>query len=153
MWRGTDPLVVLRLLVLLSYTHNGLPKKHAGEARLRLARALTLVPHTPVLALGRAHPQHATPCAVAAPCVCWLPLLRPADTIRSEFLAAYGHQHLLTLAHLERAGGCALPAGARSGGQAGARGAYPGPLDAPPPQPPSDHPPCPPFSSCVPQAW
>lgn len=31
MWRGTDPLVVLRLLVLLSFTGNGLPKKHAGE--------------------------------------------------------------------------------------------------------------------------
>lgn len=30
MWRGTDPLVVLRLLVLLSYTCNGLPKKHSG---------------------------------------------------------------------------------------------------------------------------
>lgn len=30
MWRGSDPLVVLRLLVLLSYVGNGLPKKHAG---------------------------------------------------------------------------------------------------------------------------
>jgi hypothetical protein len=26
------------------------------------------------------------------------------DSLRSEFLAAYGHQHLLTLNHLERAG-------------------------------------------------
>lgn len=31
MWRGSDPLVVLRLLVLLSYVGNGLPKKHAGK--------------------------------------------------------------------------------------------------------------------------
>lgn len=55
MWRGSDPVVVLRLLVLLSYVGNGLPKKHA-------------------------------------------------DSLRNEFLAAYGHQHLLTLTHLERAG-------------------------------------------------
>jgi hypothetical protein len=27
-----------------------------------------------------------------------------ADMLRNEFLAAYGHQHLLTLTHLERAG-------------------------------------------------
>jgi hypothetical protein len=27
-----------------------------------------------------------------------------ADSLRNEFLAAYGHQHLLTLTHLERAG-------------------------------------------------
>jgi hypothetical protein len=27
-----------------------------------------------------------------------------ADTLRNEFLAAYGHQHLITLTHLERAG-------------------------------------------------
>lgn len=33
MWRGTDPLVVLRLLVLLSYVGNGLPKKHAGVSQ------------------------------------------------------------------------------------------------------------------------
>jgi hypothetical protein len=32
MWRGSDPLVVLRLLVLLSFVGNGLPKKHAGES-------------------------------------------------------------------------------------------------------------------------
>lgn len=31
-------------------------------------------------------------------------LLVCADTLRNEFLAAYGHQHLLTLTHLERAG-------------------------------------------------
>jgi hypothetical protein len=28
-----------------------------------------------------------------------------ADALRNEFLAAYGHQHLLTLTHLEKAGG------------------------------------------------
>lgn len=27
-----------------------------------------------------------------------------SDALRTEFLAAYGHQHLLTLNHLERAG-------------------------------------------------
>lgn len=30
MRRGSDSMVVLRLLVLLSYVGNGLPKKHAG---------------------------------------------------------------------------------------------------------------------------
>eukprot|EP00882_Tetradesmus_deserticola_P022409 GHRQ01024313.1.p1 GENE.GHRQ01024313.1~~GHRQ01024313.1.p1 ORF type:complete len:362 (+),score=158.49 GHRQ01024313.1:506-1591(+) len=55
MWRGADPLLVLRLLCLLSWTAGGLPKKHG-------------------------------------------------DSLRSEFLAAYGHQHLLTLTNLERAG-------------------------------------------------
>lgn len=35
MWQGTDPLVVLRLLVLLSYVGNGLPKKHAGMMTTR----------------------------------------------------------------------------------------------------------------------
>jgi len=30
------------------------------------------------------------------------------DTLRSEFLAAYGHQHLLTLNNLERSGGALL---------------------------------------------
>jgi hypothetical protein len=38
MWRGSDPLVVLRLLVLLSFVGNGLPKKHAGEAGGRAGR-------------------------------------------------------------------------------------------------------------------
>lgn len=56
MWRGADVMVVLRLLVLLSWTCGGLPKKHA-------------------------------------------------DSLRNEFLAAYGHQHLSTLNNLERAGG------------------------------------------------
>uniref|UniRef100_A0A383V6D1 Sec1-like protein n=1 Tax=Tetradesmus obliquus TaxID=3088 RepID=A0A383V6D1_TETOB len=55
MWRGADPVQVLRLLCLLSCTAGGLPKKHG-------------------------------------------------DSLRSEFLAAYGHQHLLTLNNLERAG-------------------------------------------------
>lgn len=55
MWRGVDPVQVLRLLCLLSCTAGGLPKKHG-------------------------------------------------DSLRSEFLAAYGHQHLLTLNNLERAG-------------------------------------------------
>jgi len=40
MWRGSDPVVVLRLLVLLSYVGNGLPKKHAG----RLTQLLQLTP-------------------------------------------------------------------------------------------------------------
>lgn len=56
-WRGSEPLVVLRLLVLLSGTCGGLPRKHA-------------------------------------------------DSLRSEFLSAYGHQHLLTLHNLEKAGAC-----------------------------------------------
>jgi hypothetical protein len=56
MWRGADPVLVLRLLCLLSWTGGGLPRKHG-------------------------------------------------DSLRSEFLAAYGHQHLLTLNNLERAGG------------------------------------------------
>jgi hypothetical protein len=56
MWRGSDPLLVLRLLCLVSSTCGGLPRKHC-------------------------------------------------DTLRSEFLAAYGHQHLLTLNNLERSGG------------------------------------------------
>lgn len=30
MWRGSDLMLVLRLLVLLSFVGNGLPKKHAG---------------------------------------------------------------------------------------------------------------------------
>jgi hypothetical protein len=30
MWRGSDMMLVLRLLVLLSFVGNGLPKKHAG---------------------------------------------------------------------------------------------------------------------------
>ncbi|KAF8069504.1 VPS33 [Scenedesmus sp. PABB004] len=55
MWRRADPVVVLRLLCLLSCTGGGLPKKHG-------------------------------------------------DALRSEFLSAYGHQHLLTLNNLERAG-------------------------------------------------
>lgn len=55
MWRGADPVLVLRLLCLLSWTAGGLPKKHG-------------------------------------------------DGLRSEYLATYGHQHLLTLTNLERAG-------------------------------------------------
>lgn len=38
MWRGSDPLLVLRLLVLLSFVGNGLPKKHAGESGGRSGR-------------------------------------------------------------------------------------------------------------------
>jgi hypothetical protein len=64
MWRGADPVLVLRLLCLLSWTGGGLPRKHG-------------------------------------------------DSLRSEFLAAYGHQHLLTLNNLERAGrGCTEAAAA-----------------------------------------
>lgn len=55
MWSGADALSALRLLVLLTATQGGVPKRH------------------------------------------W-------DGLRQEFVAAYGHQHLLTLHGLERAG-------------------------------------------------
>jgi hypothetical protein len=54
-WGGAEMLSVLRLMVLLSATHGGVPKKH------------------------------------------W-------DGLRMEFVSAYGHQHLLTLHSLEKAG-------------------------------------------------
>jgi hypothetical protein len=55
-WGGSDLLSVLRLLVLLSATQGGVPRRH------------------------------------------W-------DPLRAEIVSAYGHQHLLTLNNLERAGG------------------------------------------------
>ncbi|KAI8464581.1 MAG: Sec1-like protein [Monoraphidium minutum] len=76
MCSGSDMLSTLRLLVLLSATQGGVPKRH------------------------------------------W-------DALRAEFVSAYGHQHLLTLHSLERAGllrqqqgGGGLPSGltGRSGG-------------------------------------
>lgn len=58
------------------------------------------------------HQCHVPPNVAAACC---------ADTLRNEFLAAYGHQHLLTLTHLERAGAQLLAADSTAAAAADSR--------------------------------